>query len=190
MPPPSSFTGALPIPALGQQSLPQGLSPAGPYTALLGPQMQPLLPPGVLQPGQYPAGFAGLPHASHMHHLALLPKKRQSTFFHQGHFKLLASNFWDGCLDCLLLASKIPQILTVEAATDLSRPRNAKNHAPQLTGLAGSSHAAELADLPEIPLRRRGRPAGDGATAAASPHELQERRMQANRAAASRSHFR
>ena len=54
----------------------------------------------------------------------------------------------------------------------------------------GSSHAAELADLPEIPLRRRGRPAGDGAANPASPHELQERRMQANRAAASRSHFR
>ena len=42
----------------------------------------------------------------------------------------------------------------------------------------------------DIPLRRRGRPAGDGATVASTPQELQERRMQANRAAASRSHFR
>lgn len=56
--------------------------------------------------------------------------------------------------------------------------------------MTGSSNASELADLPDIPLRRRGRPAGDGTSAVASPHELQERRMQANRAAASRSHFR
>lgn len=55
---------------------------------------------------------------------------------------------------------------------------------------AGSSTTNELSDLPDIPLRRRGRPAGDGTSAVASPHELQERRMQANRAAASRSHFR
>jgi len=57
-------------------------------------------------------------------------------------------------------------------------------------GAASSNASGDGQDMQDIPLRRRGRPAGDGSTPLASPKELQDRRMQANRAAASRSHFR
>lgn len=80
VPPASSYPNSLPIQALGQQPLSQGLAPAGPYTALLGPQMQSLLPPGVLPPGQYPAGFpTGMqtPLQTMQQPLAVPPKKRQ-----------------------------------------------------------------------------------------------------------------
>ena len=85
MPPPSNYAGSLPIPALGQQPLSQGGTPTGPYTALLGSQMQPLLPPGVL-PGQYPPpNFAGMPGVNahlgqqlpQQQPAAVPPKKRQ-----------------------------------------------------------------------------------------------------------------
>ena len=85
VPPPNNYAGSLPIPALGQQPLSQGGTPTGPYTALLGSQMQPLLPPGVL-PGQYPPpNFAGMPGVNahlgqqlpQQQPAAVPPKKRQ-----------------------------------------------------------------------------------------------------------------
>lgn len=65
VPPASGYGGPLPIPALGPQSLPPGITPAGPYTALLGPQMQmqTLLQPGIMS-GQYHPGFAHIPPGS------------------------------------------------------------------------------------------------------------------------------
>jgi len=54
---PANYSGALPIPALGVMPG-EGGSPAGPYTALLGSQMQmqSLMPPGVMH-GQYHHAF-------------------------------------------------------------------------------------------------------------------------------------
>ena len=90
MPPPNNYAGSLPIPALGQQPLSQGGTPTGPYTALLGSQMQPLLPPGVL-PGQYPPpNFASMPGVNahlgqqlpQQQPAAVPPKKRQRESRH------------------------------------------------------------------------------------------------------------
>lgn len=78
VPPATNYAGSLPISSLGQQALTQGLSAAGPYTALLGSQMQPLLPPGVLPHGQFPQGFAGTPLGTLPQMAATAHKKRQS----------------------------------------------------------------------------------------------------------------
>ncbi len=82
VPPSSSYGGSLPIPALGQQGLPSN-APAGPYTALLGPQMQvqSLLQPG-LMPGQYHPGYSpqapGSESEAQQQSPEHQPKKRQS----------------------------------------------------------------------------------------------------------------